>query len=126
MVIVVDKKGFSTVELLITIAVFSVIYFIGVYNVSYAFSYTPTEAEYEAKVHLIEKQAVEYARVEDSLFEKKNTVYIYVEDLVTANLLVGDKEGDIKDPRNTTKSLNNLKIKIIKEDKNIKASIVEL
>lgn len=126
MVIVMNKKGFTTVELLITIAIFSIIYFIGVYNVSHAFSYSPHEEEYQAKIHLIEKQAVEYAKQDKKFFEKKNTVYIYVEDLVKANYLAGDKEGDIMDPRNSTKSLNNLKIKLIKEKKEIKASIVQL
>ncbi len=121
-----NKKGFTTVELLITIAIFTVIYFIGVYNVSHAFSYSPQEEEYKAKIHLIEKQAVEYAKQDKTFFDKKNTVYLYVEDLVQANYLSSDKEGDVIDPRNSTKSLNNLKIKLIKEKKSIKASIVQL
>ena len=126
MVIIKNKKGFTTVELLITIAIFTVIYFIGVYNVSHAFSYSPQEEEYKAKIHLIEKQAVEYAKQDKTFFDKKNTVYLYVEDLVQANYLSSDKEGDVIDPRNSTKSLNNLKIKLIKEKKSIKASIVQL
>ena len=121
-----NKKGFTTAELLITIAIFTVIYFIGVYNVSHAFSYSPQEEEYKAKIHLIEKQAIEYAKQDETFFDKKNTIYIYVEDLVKANYLASDKEGNIIDPRNSTKSLNNLKIKLIKEKKNIKASIVQL
>ena len=126
MVMVMNKKRFTTVESLITIAIFTVIYFIGVYNVSHAFSYSPQEEEYKAKIHLIEKQAVEYAKQDKTFFDKKNTVYLYVEDLVQANYLSSDKEGDVIDPRNSTKSLNNLKIKLIKEKKSIKASIVQL
>ena len=75
---------------------------------------------------MIEKQAVEYAKQDKTFFDKKNTVYLYVEDLVQANYLSSDTEGDVIDPRNSTKSLNNLKIKLIKEKKSIKASIVQL
>ncbi len=120
------KNGYTVVELLVVIAVFSVFYFWGVINTSHAFSYDKNQIAYEENINLIETMAKEYATYNEDLFEEKNTIYIYVDDLIENNYLKASSDGQIKDPRNINESLNHLKIKITKEDNAIIAKIVKL
>ncbi len=125
-VMVMKKNGFTTLELLMVVVVFSIIYFIGVSSITNIFSYNKEDVAYEEKLNLIKKQATTYAIMNEGFFEEKNIVYIYVKDLVEANYLATNEEGIVKDPRHINKNLNNLKIKIIKENDEIKANIVKL
>ncbi len=117
---------FSKIELLIVIVVFTVIYFIGVSNVTYAFSTDVEEFEYNNKINIIEKQSELYAINNTELFGEGDTIYIYVNDLIENNYIKTDEDGKIKDPLNPGKNLNELKIKIEKNQENYKVSIVTI
>lgn len=121
-----NKSGYTVIELLIVICIFSVIYLFGVVKTSHAFNYDPHLVEYEEKINLIEKIAEVYANKNENLFEEKKVVYIYVSDLIEKEYLKANQDGDIKDPRNVTKTLNDLKIKLAKEKDDVKVSIVKL
>src|SRR5574344_3032614 len=109
-----NKKGYTVVELLIVIAVFTIIYFVGVANVSYAFS-DNVKINYENRLNLIKKQAEVYAKDKSQeLFKDNDNITIYAKDLVKNGYFAGNANGDIEDPRDEAKTLNDLKIEITK------------
>lgn len=112
-----NKRGSTIKEILIVIAVFSIIYFAGVIGISFSFS-NVKDNEYENVINLIEKQAFNYASEnKDSLFENDNVVKIYVKDLLKNGYLIGNENGDLVDPRDINKTLNDLAIEITNGDK---------
>ena len=114
-----NKKGYTTIELLIVIGLFSIAYLVGTINVSHAFSYDENNTAYEAKINLIEHQAKEYAKANsETLFKDANTINIYANDLVKNNYFAGNGNGSILDPRDENKTLNDLKIEITKDGDN--------
>lgn len=119
-----DNRGFSTVEILIVVAIFSVIYIGAAMNVSHAFDIDIIQDEYDQKINLIEIQAEEYAANNLSLFFEEEEIYIYVKDLIDANYLIGDENGLIINPLEPNKNLNNLKIKLVRVGDKVTVDIV--
>lgn len=118
------NNGYATKELLIVIAVFSVAYFIGVGKVSYAFSNDEAQSTYDNRVNLLEHQAKLYAENNPNLFSENNIIDIYAKDLVKNNYFVGNDNGDIVDPRDTSKTLDDLKIEITKTENDYSAKVM--
>ena len=77
--------------------------------------------------YLIEIQAEDYALANTSLFEETNTTYISVDDLIEAGYLAGNEEGLLTDPTDTSKNLNDKKVKLeYNADKNnVTATVVD-
>ena len=116
------KNGYTTVELLIVIGIFTVLYITSTILISHAFKYDAIKEEYNSKISLMETQAKQYA--EDhagELFKDSNEAYIYANDLVKANYYAANEAGNIVDPRDTAKTLNDVKIELIKNDNEIEA-----
>ncbi len=120
------KNGFTTVELLIVIGIFTVIYAIGVINVTHAFEENPNQNEYNQVINLIEVQAQSYAQNNPEIFGESDVIYIYVSDLIEKSYIVPDENGNIKNPLEGSGTLNELKLKIEKKDNNYSASVVEI
>lgn len=125
MVIVVNRKGYTVLELLVVIILFGVLVAFTISKTAYSFENDTTEY-YEVTMKSIESNAKRYA---ESLEELKSseTKIITVKDLVSAGYLEADnKNGDIIDPRNSNSTLNNVKIKLTyDEDKGYKATVIE-
>lgn len=119
-----NKRGFSTIEILIVVAVFSVVYIGAAMNVSHAFDIDIIQEEYNQKINLIEIQAEAYAANNLSLFFESEEIYIYVKDLIDANYLIGDENGLIINPLEPNKNLNNLKIKLVRVGDKVTVDIV--
>ena len=106
-----NKKGYTVLELLIVIIVFGIITAVTLSATSYAFR-DNTDEYYESKVSDIESNARRYGSTLEELKTEGSKV-ITVKELVDAGYLSSDnKNGDIIDPRNEKKTMNNVKIKI--------------
>ncbi len=126
MVIRLNNKGFTTIELLIVVFVFSIVYFVSVLNVTYAFETDNTEVSYDQKITLIEKQAEIYASDTDGFFAEEDTIYLYVKDLIEYGYLKADEDGNVVNPLTPNKFLNDDKIKIEKIGEKIVATFVKI
>ncbi len=121
-----NNKGFTTIELLIVVLVFSLVYFVSVLNVTYAFETDTDEVAYNQVINLIEKQAESYAFDTEGFFAEDDTVYIYVKDLVEFNYFKADENGNVVNPSIPSKYLNDEKIKVEKIGEKIVATIVKI
>jgi type II secretory pathway pseudopilin PulG len=119
-----NKKGYTIPELLGVLGVFTIIYIIGVISVAHAFKYDKIEEEYNAVLNLMRVQAENYAKDNsEELFKEKDITTIYANDLVKNNYYKADDNGNIIDPRDTTKNLNDIKIEIKKDGETYTAKI---
>jgi prepilin-type N-terminal cleavage/methylation domain-containing protein len=118
-----NKKGYTMPELLIVLLVFSIIYIVGVSKMSYAFSYDGNESTYESRINLIKVSAENYAKANAGLFKDTDNITIYAKDLIDNKYYQADEKGNIVDPRDTSKNLNDTKIKIVKNGEKYQASI---
>ena len=120
-----QKNGFTKVELLVFLGIFTICYFIIVNKVSYSFTGDTEQELYAVTINSIEKQAVVYGQNEKDLFKDKSSVYITVEDLIKKGYyFADDEEGNVEDPRDTSKNLNDVKIKITNKNNKITAKVL--
>jgi len=106
-----SKWGYSKVEVLIVVVLLGVAAFITINKTSYAFAIDNSKAVQEF-ITLLEIQAEDYAMDNLDIFQETDTTYISVENLVENKYLIGDEDGLIKDPTDSTKSYNSNKIKL--------------
>lgn len=106
-----SKWGYSKVEVLIVVVLLGVAAFITINKTSYAFAIDNSKTVQEF-ITLLEMQAEDYAMDNLDIFKETDTTYVSVEDLVEKKYLIGDEDGLIKDPTDSTKSYNNSKIKL--------------
>ena len=106
-----DKLGYSKIEILVVIVLLGIVAFITINKTSYAFAINDTESKKEVN-YLIEIQAEDYALANTSLFEETNTTYISVDDLIEAGYLIGNDDGLLTDPTDSSKNLNDTKVKL--------------
>lgn len=111
------KNGYTIPELVIVIVIFGVIYFLIANNISYAFSLNVEEELYNLTIDNIEKTAKIYGENNLELFKEDKDIYLTVSELIENNILTAE-EGKLTDPRNSSKDLNNLKVKLTLEDEN--------
>lgn len=105
------KNGYTVVELVIVLAVFSVGYFITVIAISGKVSFNFEEKLYNEKISAIETQASIYAKTDENLFAEDDTAYVTVGDLAEKNAIISNKDGEVTDPRNNDNNLNDVEIK---------------
>lgn len=118
------KNGYSAVELLIVIVLLGVITLGVVISTSNAFKDDAGEI-YEETTYLILRQAELYGK-NSSTLEQEGVQIITVRDLVESKYYVSvNQEGNVVDPRNSKATLNSLKIKLVKEGEEVKASLLE-
>ena len=119
-----NKKGYSAVELIIVLAVFSVGYFVATWVISGKIGVNFADLLYEEKISAIEKQASIYAMNDLSLFEENKTTYVTVGDLVDKNVVISNSDGKVVDPRSEDNVLNDVKIKLTKKDDKVEAKVL--
>ena len=105
------KNGYTVLDVLVVVIVFGAIALFTISKVSYALSNDASEV-FKLQVNLIEMQAKKYGEDnKDKIGDSGMT--ITVKTLVTEKYLYADNEdGDIVDPREEKKTLNDKKIKI--------------
>ena len=125
MVVIVNRKGYTVIELIIVMILFGVVTAITISATSYAFK-DNSEEFYRARVKNIESNAKRYGMTLDEV-KTEGSKIIIVNDLVESGYLSADNEkGDIIDPRNSKATLNNVKIKITYSDKKgYKATLIK-
>ena len=119
-----NKKGYTGVELVIVIAVFTVGYFLVANTLSYNFDVDYEEDLYNLKIASIEEQAAIYAEGHTDMFAESNDVYMTVEELALNNAVISTREGVVADPRNNEATLNDLRVKITNNDEKITAEVL--
>lgn len=118
------RNGYTVIELVVVLAVFSVGYFAAAWIISGKVNVNFEELLYEEKISAIEKQASIYAMSEESLFEKEKVAYLTVGDLAEKNAIISNENGKVDDPRNDEKNLNDIKIKLTKDDDKVTAVVL--
>ena len=121
-----DKLGYSKIEILVVIVLLGIVAFITINKTSYAFAIDKNEAVDEVK-YLIEVQAEDYALANTTLFEETYTTYISVDDLIEAGYLIGNEDGLLTDPTDSSKNFNDRKVKLEYDasKNNVTATVVD-
>lgn len=119
-----NKKGYTSIELLIVLAIFTVGYFVTANIISYNFDVDYEQDLYDLKIASIEQNAAIYAEAHTELFAESNDIYMTVEELALNNAVISTREGVVADPRNSEDSLNDLRVKITNSDEKITAEVL--
>ena len=82
-----------------------------------------TDKAYNETIDIIKKSAVAYGTNNPDLFKEDDTVYKKVQDLIDANLLVPNEDGNIVNPLQEEENLNENVIKIKKEKDKITVEV---
>ncbi len=115
------RNGYTAVELVIVLALFSIGYFSATWIISGKLDVNYEQMLYEQKISAIEKQATIYASSNTNLFENDKTAYLTIDALAQESAIITDADGNVIDPRNNKNNLNNIKIKLTKKDDKISA-----
>lgn len=118
------NKGYTVAELLIVIAVFSVLYFGATFIVSKSIGINYEEELYQEKITAIETQAAIYARQNKDIFKDSPSVYMTINELAVANAVISNSEGKVTDPRSKDEDLNELKVKITSDSDKVTAKVL--
>lgn len=119
-----NKKGYTAVELVIVIAVFTVGYFVTANLLSRDFDVDYEQDLYDLKIAAIEEQAAIYGEVHTEIFAEGNDAYMTVEELALENVIISTSEGVVADPRNSEETLNDLRVKITSNDDEVTAEVL--
>ncbi len=120
-----NNRGISTIEILVVVGVFSLIYLVGVINVTFAFETPATEEAYNDAITSILNQSEIYAEKNSELFLETDTIELYINDLVEEGYLPANSNGDIVNPVDETDTLNDIKISIVKSGETYTATVVK-
>ena len=110
-----NKKGYTVAELAITLGVFGIAFFIAAGSISNVFNFDYKTDLYNMTISAIENQASLYGKMNPELFEEDKSIYVTIDDLAQANVVISYEDGKVLDPRDNTKKLNDIKVKITKE-----------
>lgn len=119
-----NKKGYTAVELIVVIAVFTVGYFVAANILSKDFDVDYEQDLYEEKITAIETQAAIYGENHNELFAESSDIYMTIEELALANVIISTSEGVVADPRNSEETLNDLRVKISNNDNKVTAEVL--
>lgn len=119
-----NKNGKISISLLIILGIFTIGYFFIANKFSYNFDVDFEEDLYELKIASIERQSEIYAKGHSELFSESNDIYLTVEELATENVIISNSDGNVIDPRDKDKTLNELKVKITNKDDEITAKVL--
>ena len=118
-------KNVSTkVEIAVILSVFTLVYFIIMNKVSYNFNVDYETDLYNLTIASIEEQAALYGKGNDAIFEENDTVYMSVSDLALEGAIISNGEGTVTDPRDDAKTLNDLRVKIVKKNSRVTAEVL--
>lgn len=120
-----DKmKDIKLISLGVILVSFTFVYFFSVNKISYAF-----ESDYDVsklhdkKIETVLACAKKYGESNNDLFSSEDTAYIKVSDLIEANLIATNENGNVKDP-SSNKVIDNMVIKLNKlEDNKISVEV---
>ncbi len=118
------RNGYTAIELVVVLAVFSVGYFVATWVISGKLGFNFENELYKEKITAIEKQASIYAMTDESLFEKDKIAYLTVGDLAEKSVVITNENREIDDPRDAESNLNDVKIKLTKDDDRVVAKIL--
>lgn len=118
------KNGFVKVEIIVILSVFTLAYFIIMNKISYNFNVDYEIDLYNLTIASIEEQAALYGRGNETIFVDNDTVYMSVSDLAQEGAIVSSSEGTVIDPRDDTKTLNDLRVKIVKKNSRVTAEVL--
>ena len=119
-----NKKGYAGIEMIIVLALFTVGYFVVANIISYNFDVNYEEDLYDLTISSIEKQAALYGENNTEIFAESNDVYMTIEQLAAANAIISTSEGVVADPRDDSKILNDIRVKITNNDDEITAEVL--
>ena len=119
-----NKKGYAGIEMIIVLALFTVGYFVVANIISYNFDVNYEEDLYDLTISSIEKQAALYGENNTEIFAESNDVYMTIEQLAAANAIISTSEGVVADPRDDSKILNDIRVKITNDDDEITAEVL--
>ena len=118
------KNGYTAIELLVVIAALGIATIIILFSTSSAFKDESYDL-YEEKKYLIEHQAKEYGKTLTNL-ESEGTLVVLLDDVIKGGYYIPDTtDGKVVDPRNKNSTLNGLKIKLVYNEGNVTASVIE-
>lgn len=109
--IMLNKCGYTKLEILVVIVLLGVVAFITIDKTSYAFAIDNTNTINDV-VKMIEMQAEDYAMDNLGMFDDTNTSFITVNDLIEQHYLIGNSEGLLINPVDNTKNFNDDKIEL--------------
>ncbi len=116
-----DKK---IIALGIVLLVFTIMYFIVVNRMSYAFeTENLSKDSYNSLISTIKECAKAYASHNMELFKEETTVYIKIQDLIDSNFLIPNNGENVVNPIDNTTILNSNIIKIKKEDNSFSVEV---
>ena len=119
-----NKKGYAGIEMIIVLTLFTVGYFVVANIISYNFDVNYEEDLYDLTISSIEKQAALYGENNTEIFAESNDVYMTIEQLAAANAIISTSEGVVADPRDDSKTLNDIRVKITNDDDEITAEVL--
>lgn len=116
-----DKK---IISLLIVLSFFTIIYFISVNKISYAFDSSKYSKEsYNSLIDTIKKCSKQYAINNNDIFNEENVAYIKVQDLIDSGFIIPNSGENIVSPLDNKTIMNSIVIKIKKDNNNINYEI---
>ena len=119
------KNGYTAVELVIVLGVFGIAFFIAAASVSNVFNIDYSNDLYNMTIAAIEDQASLYGKLNPELFEEDKSIYVTINDLAQANAIISYDDGKVIDPRDDSRKLNDVKVKLTKEsDEAITAKVL--
>ena len=119
------SKNIILYEIIGLLLLFTIVYFVVVTKVSYAFTYDASEQSYNQKIFLIEKAGKIYGESHLELFEKNDTAYVNVSELVEMGYFTADDEiGNVKNPLSDVKTLNSVKVRLSYQDGKVNTKVL--
>ncbi|MCM1053667.1 MAG: hypothetical protein NC483_06825 [Ruminococcus sp.] len=121
-----NEYGYTKFEILVIVLLLGVVAFITINKTSYAFAIDSKDAVKDI-TKMIELQAEDYAMDNLNLFDETNTTYINVSDLIDNNYLIGNSEGLVINPTDSSKNFNENKVKLEydKENNKVEATFID-
>ena len=118
-------KKKNIIEFSIIMIVFGIIFFGFANKVSYAFNVDYEKESYNQLIDSIKNNTKIYAKNTKDFFKDDNDVYLTIKELADLNLVIKDENGNVTDPRNEEKNLNDVKVKISLNKDKIEVNVLD-
>lgn len=111
-------KNSKIIALIVVLVLFTIIYFVAVNKVSYAFEYSKYDKDaYNSLINTIKECAKQYAINNPNIINEDNIVYITIQDLIDLNFIIPNDNENVVNPIDNS-IMNSMVIKIKKDDNN--------
>lgn len=117
-------KKSSIIEFSIIMVLFGIVFFSFANKASYAFSVNYEEELYNQLIESIKNNTKIYAKNTKDFFKDGKDVYLTIKELADLNLVLADEDGNVVDPRDENKILNDVKVKISQKNDKIEVKIL--